>query len=46
MSDSHLRYQGLMLPITVQQFTLCGRAHERLEFVLPVNVDEDVARLA
>src|ERR1700722_3493040 len=45
MSDAHLRCERFVFAIAVEQVPLRGAAHERLEFVLPVDVDENVARL-
>src|SRR5580698_219644 len=45
VSDAHLRRERIVFAIAVEQLPLRGAAHEGLEFVLPVNVDENVASL-
>ena len=45
IGDSYLSGEWLELAVTVEQLALRRAAHERLEFVLTVDIDEDVAGL-
>ncbi len=46
MGNANLARQGFVLPVAVEQLALGGATHQRLEFVLAVNVDQDVAGFA
>ena len=45
IGDSYLSRERLESTVTVEQLALRRAAHERLEFVLTVDIDEDVAGL-
>ena len=38
--------QGTMVAMGIEQATLCLAAHERQEFLLPVNIDEQLTEFA
>ena len=46
MGDPHLADERIVPAEVIEQLALRGAARQRLEFVLAVDVDEDVAQLA
>ncbi len=46
MRDGDLVRQRLELAVIVEQFALRSAARERLEFMLPMNIDEDISKVA